>query len=73
MPGAVIAGLLAFCIFVAVLLNPDYRLAVYAMVVIYVLATISSRFTDVSTWCFLRKKSSPLPAERSHIRLTDFL
>lgn len=39
-PGAVIAGLLAFCIFVAVLLNPDYRLAVYAMVVIYVLATI---------------------------------
>ena len=40
MPGAVIAGLLAFCIFVAVLLNPDYRLAVYAMVVIYVLATI---------------------------------
>lgn len=38
--GAVIAGLLALCIFVAVLLNPDYRLAVYAMVAIYVLATI---------------------------------
>ena len=39
-PGAVIAGLLAFCIFVAVLLNPDYRLAVYTMVAIYILATI---------------------------------
>ena len=38
--GAVIAGLLALCIFVAVLLNPDYRLAVYAMVAIYVLATV---------------------------------
>lgn len=35
-----IAGLLAFCIFVAVLLNPDYRLAVYTMVAIYILATI---------------------------------
>ena len=39
-PGAVIAGRLAFAIFVAVLLNPDYRLAVYVMVAIYVLATI---------------------------------
>lgn len=38
-PGAVIAGLLALAIFVAVLLNPDYRLAVYAMVAIYLLAT----------------------------------
>ena len=35
-----IAGRLAFAIFVAVLLNPDYRLAVYVMVAIYVLATI---------------------------------
>ena len=39
-PSAVIAGRLAFAIFVAVLLNPDYRLAVYVMVAIYVLATI---------------------------------
>ena len=35
-----LAGRLAFAIFVAVLLNPDYRLAVYVMVAIYVLATI---------------------------------
>lgn len=39
-PGAVIAGLLALSIFVAVLLNPDYRLAVYAMVAIYIIATV---------------------------------
>ena len=39
-PGAVIAGLLSFAIFVAVLLNPDYRLAVYVMVGIYVAATV---------------------------------
>lgn len=39
-PGAVVAGALALCIFIAVLLNPDYRLAVYAMVVIYLLATV---------------------------------
>jgi ethanolamine permease len=38
--GAVIAGLLSFAIFVAVLFNPDYRLAVYSMVIIYALATI---------------------------------
>ena len=39
-PGAVIAGLLSFAIFVAVVLNPDYRLAVYVMVGIYVAATV---------------------------------
>lgn len=39
-PGAVVAGLLSFAIFVAVLLNPDYRLAVYVMVGIYVAATV---------------------------------
>jgi ethanolamine permease len=39
-PGAVIAGLISFAIFVAVLLNPDYRLAVYVMVVIYVVALV---------------------------------
>ncbi|MDN6210082.1 APC family permease, partial [Bifidobacterium crudilactis] len=39
-PGAVIAGLVSLVIFIAVLLNPDYRLAVYVMVVIYVLALI---------------------------------
>lgn len=38
--GAVVAGLLSFAIFVAVLLNPDYRLAVYTMVAIYVVATV---------------------------------
>ena len=68
-PGAVIAGLLAFCIFVAVLLNPDYRLASTPWWSSTFSRPSSSRFTDVSTWCFLRKKSSPLPAERSHIRL----
>lgn len=39
-PGAVVAGLLSFAIFVAVLLNPDYRLAVYVMVGIYLAATV---------------------------------
>ncbi|KFI46373.1 amino acid permease [Bifidobacterium boum] len=39
-PGAAIAGLLAFSIFIAVLLNPDYRLAVYTMVAIYIIATV---------------------------------
>lgn len=39
-PGAVVAGGLALAILVAVLLNPDYRLAVYAMVGIYVAATV---------------------------------
>ncbi|MCI6773402.1 MAG: amino acid permease, partial [Bifidobacterium pseudolongum] len=39
-PGAVVAGLLSFAIFVAVLLNSDYRLAVYVMVGIYVAATV---------------------------------
>ncbi|KFI58339.1 amino acid permease [Bifidobacterium cuniculi] len=39
-PGAVVAGLLSFAIFVAVLLNPDYRLAVYVMVGIYAAATV---------------------------------
>ena len=39
-PGAVIAGLLALAIFIAVLLNPDYRLAVYVMVGIYLVATV---------------------------------
>ena len=39
-PGAVIAGIISAAIFIAVLLNPDYRLAVYAMVVIYLLATV---------------------------------
>ena len=39
-PGAVVAGVVAATIFVAVLLNPDYRLAVYAMVVIYLIATV---------------------------------
>lgn len=38
--GAVISGLLAFAIFVAVLLNPDYRLAVYVMALIYVAALV---------------------------------
>ncbi|MCI1222750.1 amino acid permease [Bifidobacterium subtile] len=37
--GAVVSGLLALVIFVAVLFNPDYRLAVYAMVAIYLVAT----------------------------------
>lgn len=37
-PGAVIAGVLSLIIFIAVLFNPAYRLAVYAMVVIYLLA-----------------------------------
>ena len=39
-PGAVVSGLLALVIFVAVLFNPDYRLAVYVMVAIYLLATV---------------------------------
>jgi ethanolamine permease len=39
-PGAVIAGLVSLVIFIAVLLNPDYRLAVYVMVVIYAIALV---------------------------------
>ncbi|MDD6373847.1 MAG: amino acid permease [Bifidobacteriaceae bacterium] len=38
--GAVVAGVLALCILVATLLNPSYRLAVYAMVAIYAIALI---------------------------------
>ncbi|MFT8705245.1 amino acid permease [Bifidobacterium aquikefiricola] len=38
--GAIIAGIVSFVIFVAVLLNPDYRLAVYVMVAIYVVALL---------------------------------
>ena len=38
--GAAVAGVLSFVIFIAELFNPDYRLAVYVMVVIYALATV---------------------------------
>ncbi len=37
-PGAAIAGLIALSAFIAILLNPDYRLAVYAVVIIYLIA-----------------------------------
>ncbi|MFU0804554.1 MAG: Amino acid permease [Pseudoclavibacter caeni] len=39
-PGAVIAGLVSLVIFIGVLLNPSYTLAVYTIVVIYVVALI---------------------------------
>ena len=37
-PGAVIAGLLALAIFIGVLANPAYTIAIYTVVVLYVLA-----------------------------------
>jgi ethanolamine permease len=40
-PGAVIAGLVALVIFVGVLLNPAYTVAIYTVVVLYVLALIA--------------------------------
>jgi len=39
--GAVIAGVIALGIFIGVLLNPTYTLAVYSVVVLYVLALIA--------------------------------
>lgn len=39
--GAVVAGLLAAMIFVAVMLNPDYRLAIVAIAVVFVIGLVS--------------------------------
>ena len=67
-PGAVIAGLLALCIFVAVLLNPDYRLAVYTMVPSTSSPPSSSRSTAASIWCSPRKRSSRHPEAKPNMR-----
>ena len=40
-PGAAFAAVVSAAIFIAVLLNPDYRLAVYAMVAIYLIMLIA--------------------------------
>ena len=37
-PGAVAAGIIALAIFIGVLLNPDYTLAIYSIVVVYIVA-----------------------------------
>src|SRR5659263_653909 len=39
--GAVVAGLLAAMIFVGVMLNPDYRLAILAIAAVFVLGLVS--------------------------------
>jgi ethanolamine permease len=40
-PGAIIAGVLALAIFIGVLLNPAYTIAIYSVVGLYVLALIA--------------------------------
>jgi ethanolamine permease len=40
-PGAVVAGLLAALVFVGVMLNPDYRSAIVAIAVVYLVGLVA--------------------------------
>lgn len=39
-PGAVVAGLLAFAILIGIMVNPDYRLAIYAIAAVFLVALV---------------------------------